>query len=68
MLLEIGFQQLVTQATHIEGGLIDHIYFRNGRHPMEIDVALYSPYYTAKDHDALCVTITNCNNKVLGRF
>ena len=68
ILLEIGFQQLVTQATHIEGGLIDQIYFRNGQHPMEVDVALYSPYYTAKDHDALCVTITNCNNEVLGRF
>ena len=58
----------MTQATHIEGDLINHIYFRNEQHPMEIDVALYSPYYTAKDCDALCVTITNCNNEVLGRF
>ena len=47
MLLEIGFQQLVTQATHIEDDLIDHIYFRNEQHPMEIDVDLYSLVFSA---------------------
>ena len=67
MILELGFQQLVTQATHFQGGLIDHIYFRNGEPPMDIDVAMYSPYYTAKDHDALCVTLSNkedCQGKL----
>ena len=66
-LLEFGFQQLVTQATHIEGGLIDHVYFRNGQQPMDIDVAMYSPYYTANDHDALCLTLKTLND-VSGRI
>ena len=54
-LLNNGFKQLVHEATHINGGHIDHVYLRTDE-SMNASVELYSPYYTAKDHDALCVS------------
>ena len=57
-LLELGFEQKVSDATHIEGGLIDHVYYRDGGVSYSTEVSLYSPYYTSLDHDALCVTLT----------
>ena len=65
-ILNLGFHQMVQHATHIEGGVIDHIYFKNGSHPMNIDVQMYSPYYTARDHDALCVTLTKLVDDISG--
>ena len=63
-----GFEQLVSRATHIDGGLIDHVYFRNGAHNVSAKVSLYSPYYTANDHDAVCIELfeplTNTDHKV----
>ena len=56
--LRHGFKQKVSRATHIEGGLIDHVYFRNGVQKLDINVTLYSPYYTANDHDAICVELS----------
>jgi hypothetical protein len=50
----LGFKQLVNEATHIEGGHLDHIYIRG---VVNADVELYSPYYTALDHDALCLSV-----------
>ena len=51
------FTQLMTEATHIQGGHIDHVYWRNfldlWTGPV---VERYSPYYS--DHDASCITIT----------
>ena len=61
-LLGLGFEQKVIEATHIEGGLIDHVYYRRGCKNQEVDVKLYSPYYTALDHDAICVTISNISD------
>ena len=55
-LLNNGFKQYVRQATHIDGGHIDHIYL-NTEYIIPPTVELYSPYYTARDHDALCVSI-----------
>ena len=54
-LLVNGFKQLVHEATHINGGHIDHVYLRTDE-SMNASVELHSPYYTAKDHDALCVS------------
>mgnify|MGYP003334306399 CR=1 FL=1 len=55
-LLEMGFSQLVTKATHIQGGHIDHVYWRDSsRCWEEPDVERYSPYYS--DHDGLLVTL-----------
>ena len=52
-LLNMGFKQLVQSSTHIEGGHIDHVYALD----IQAHVELYSPYYTAKDHDGVLITI-----------
>ena len=52
-----GFKQLVNEATHIRGRLLDHFYIRQDQADSpETSVLRYSPYYS--DHDALCTTIT----------
>ena len=49
-----GFKQLVTKATHIQGGLIDHCYARIiNECSYEID-AIGKVY---SDHDSLCFTL-----------
>ena len=58
LLEEYGFTQLVHKATHLKGGLIDHAYIRNRSATMKIDVSLYSPYYCAKDHDAVQIALS----------
>ena len=51
-----GFRQMIREATHIRGGHIDHVYWKD-----EIGVwkdpqlQLYSPYYS--DHDASLITL-----------
>ena len=55
----ISFKQFVQTSTHFEGGLIDHVYMRQGPNPVSIKCAQYSPYYCAKDHDAQLVTINH---------
>ena len=55
-LLKNGFQQHVDEATHIEGGHIDHVYL-NSDNSLNTSVEIHSPYYTALDHDAVCVSI-----------
>ena len=52
-----GFKQLVTASTHIQGGHIDHVYLLEGCSKVKVDVSLYSPYYGAKDHDALLINV-----------
>ena len=55
-LADIGFKQIVTEATHIEGGTIDHIYIAQGfckKNYFELE--LYPKYYS--DHDGLFLTI-----------
>ena len=57
-LLDLGFSQLVSKATHIRGGHIDHVYWRDSIKPAfrAPVVERYSPYYS--DHDCLLVTLT----------
>ena len=55
---ELGFEQQVSDVTHIKGGLMDHVYYRGRGVSYNAEVSLYSPYYTALDHDALFVTLT----------
>ena len=52
-----GFSQHVLEATHIDGGHLDQVYFKDESRSTTVDVLMYSPYYTAKDHDALLVTL-----------
>ena len=50
-----GFAQIVKNPTHIEGGLIDHIYVRQGRKKMFSWVLEhFIKYYS--DHDGLGIT------------
>ena len=55
-LKEVGFSQLVDRATHVEGGQIDHVYWRDlpGEWTDPV-LEMYSPYYL--DHDGLLVTL-----------
>ena len=57
-IIELGFEQKVSDVSHIKGGLIDYVYYRGAGVSNNAEVSLYSPYYTALDHDALCVTLT----------
>ena len=57
-LLMDGFEQLVTEATQIMGGLIDHLYWRDRSPEARFQwptVERRSPYYS--DHDTLMVTL-----------
>jgi ATP-dependent DNA helicase PIF1 len=51
----LGFHLVTAEATHIDGGHLDQIWLRTGS--CKNDVAIYSPYYTAKDHDSLLLTL-----------
>ena len=50
-----GLKQIVKEATHIRGRMIDHIYLKNHANEAVVDLERYSPYYT--DHDALLLTL-----------
>ena len=50
-----GFILMVSEATHLGGGRIDQAWFR-GSAEGSVNLQLYSPYYTCKDHDALLFT------------
>ena len=56
-LLNLGFQQLIHEPTHIRGRTIDHAYILNPKQRLRLTVERYSPYYS--DHDAICICITN---------
>ena len=55
-LQQMGFCQLVTEATHIQGGWIDHVYWMDPdkmwKNPT---VERYSPYYS--DHDMQLISL-----------
>ena len=54
---ELGFEQLVTQATHIEGRALDHIYVRKGK-TTEFQMSLeYFPKFYS-DHDGVGLIIS----------
>ena len=51
-LAEIGATQLVVTATHIEGGLIDHVYLIQGEGiKFSYNIKNFPKYYS--DHDGL---------------
>ena len=56
-LLDLGFNQLVQEATHIRGGHIDHVYWRDTVKSAFKEPVLerYSPYFS--DHDSILVTL-----------
>ena len=54
-LLSIGFSQLIKNPTHIDGGLIDHLYFHPIGEMLNITVEAFGKYYS--DHDAICTAV-----------
>ena len=55
ILRSLGFNLLLHESTHFEGGHLDQAWIRNQN--SNLDIELYSPYYNCKDHDALLFTI-----------
>ena len=55
-LAQNGFVQMIKEATHIRGGHIDHVYWKD-EHSVWKDpnLELYCPYYS--DHDASLITL-----------
>ena len=59
---EMGFQQLVEEASHLKGGHLDHIYSNHDQKDFKVEILMYSPYYTSLDHDAFCITLIQTGN------
>ena len=59
-LAALGFKSMVNAATHVRGGMLDHVYFRDTEQIWQLTVERYSPYYT--DHDMLAAVLTKKNN------
>ena len=56
MLEGLGFKQLVKEATHVQGGHIDHCYWLDKGKKWEWPkLEQYSPYYS--DHEGLLITL-----------
>jgi exonuclease III len=51
----LGFQQLIQEATRISGTLIDHIYVNKELHSLNVTTQLDGMYYS--DHDAITIHI-----------
>ena len=49
----LGFSQLMKEATHVQGRVIDHVYVNDKASVLEIE--RFSPYYS--DHDGLLVSL-----------
>ena len=64
-LIKMGFKQIVMKATHTNGGVIDHVYLRQGKQTrFEWTLELMPKYYS--DHDGVGLTMweernENCN-------
>ena len=54
-LLSLGFKQVVAKATHIQGGLIDHIYVKLLSPGSFYSVELFAKTYT--DHDSVHISL-----------
>ena len=54
---QLGFTQLNKEASHYQGGHIDHVYTNHKTEKYRVNVSQYCPYYLAKDHNALLITI-----------
>ena len=54
-LINLGFQQLVNEPTHISGSQIDHLYVRKNQSISNVETFYSSVYYS--DHDAIGVCL-----------
>ena len=61
-LIEIGFNQMIRNATHIKGGHIDHVYWKDTYQVWKTPtLEMYCPYYS--DHDASLITLMKNERK-----
>ena len=62
-----GFVQIVKTATHIEGGVLDHVYMKQDGCKFFWDIEEFPKYYS--DHDGLGLTLwtekENKGNKII---
>ena len=66
-LLELGFDQIVHESTHIRGRHIDHAYILDPHGMLEPTVHRHSTYFS--DHDGILITLskkeeTSCKSDV----
>ena len=59
MLKGTGFSQIVKTATHINGGVLDHIYIKQNGNKFSWDIEDFPKYYS--DHDSLGLTLWSRN-------
>ena len=52
-----GFSQHVTEASHLMGGHLDHVYSNHDPKVFDVNTMMFSPYYTCRDHDAVFITV-----------
>ena len=55
-LVEMGFKQLVTEATHTDGRAIDHVYLRTSKNTRFDWTLEHMPKYYS-DHDGIGLTV-----------
>ena len=53
-LKEKGFSQVVRNATHIDGGLLDHVYICSEENKFTWEIEEFPKYYS--DHDGIGIT------------
>ena len=68
MLEDLGFHQLVTEATHLKGGHLDQVYSNHDPKKFKTEILMYSPYYTSLDHDAISLTLRQVVSKSEVRY
>ena len=68
MLENCGFSQLNREASHFQGGHIDHVYSNHTTDKFQVNIKQYCPYYLAKDHNALLITITKTSKRSLRSY
>ena len=54
-LQEKGFLQVVKNETHIDGGLLDHVYIGSNENRFAWEIEEYPNYYS--DHDGICLIL-----------
>ena len=55
-ILDLGFKQLVHEATHIQGRHIDHAYLLDPTGQLTSIIETHSTYFS--DHDGICVMVS----------
>ena len=63
LLRQKGFHLLVSEATHFGGGALDQAWLRTDTCSEIFSTQIYSPYFNARDHDAILFTYAQKEEK-----